>query len=355
MSSLSTQHWNYLYGQPAGNGLLKAQPDDFKVSELLGYEPSGEGEHIYLWTRKIGLNTAFVAEQLAKFCQLPLRNVSYAGRKDKHSVSEQWFGLHVPGKQSFNWSEMALQGFEVLHAKRHNKKLRTGVLKGNTFAIRIRNITEREDVLQRLDKIKQSGVPNYYGEQRFGLIRVTDSAALKLGGNLVLAEKMLQGETIRNRNKRSMAISALRSWLFNEFVSKRIESNTMQFPMNGDVFVLSGSNSYFIEPEINDETVARLSSGDIQISAPLWGAGSLSSQSQTAEFEQMIAKDNSAICRLLEQLGLKQERRFIHLSPHKFTWEFDQDDLLLQFSLPSGCFATSVIRELSNVIQHDQL
>jgi len=354
MSNLTTQHWNYLHGKPTGQGLLKAQADDFKVSELLGYEPCGEGEHIYLWTRKTGLNTAFVAEQLAKFCQLPLRNVSYAGRKDKHSVSEQWFGLHVPGKQSFNWSEMALEGFEVLLAKRHNKKLRTGVLKGNTFAIRIRQITHREDVLQRLEMIKKSGVPNYYGEQRFGLIRTTDSAATKLGGNLLLAEKMLQGETIRNRNKRSMAISAMRSWLFNEFVSKRVESNTLLSPMNGDVFVLSGSNSYFSEPEISDEIVTRLTSGDIKISAPLWGTGPLSSHNKTAEFEQAIAEINPSVCKMLAELGLKQERRFIHLNPSKFTWEFDQDDLLMQFSLPSGCFATSVIRELTNVRQQDQ-
>lgn len=355
MNNLSTHHWNYLYGQPTGHGLLKAQPEDFKVSELLGYEPSGEGEHIYLWTRKTGLNTAFVAEQLAKFCHLSLRNVSYAGRKDKHAVSEQWFGVHVPGKQSFNWSEMALQGFEVLRAKRHNKKLRTGVLKGNSFAIRIRQITESEDVLQRLAKVKLSGVPNYYGEQRFGVIRSADFATTKLGGNLMLAEKMLQGEVIRNRNKRSMAISALRSWLFNEFVSKRVNSNTLQSAMSGDVFILNGSNSYFTESKLSDEILARLTSGDIQTSAPLWGAGPLNSQDQAAEFEQLIAKNHSAICKMLEQLGLKQERRFIHLRPNNFTWEFNKDDLLLQFSLPSGCFATSVIRELTNIKQEDQL
>jgi tRNA pseudouridine13 synthase len=353
MSNLSTKHWSYLYSQPTGSGVLKAQPDDFKVSEILGYEPNGDGEHIYLWTRKVGLNTAYVAEQLAKFCQLPLRNVSYAGRKDKHAVSEQWFGLHVPGKRSYDWSEMALEGFEVLHAKRHNKKLRTGVLKGNAFAIRIRQITQREEVLTRLEKIKQSGVPNYYGEQRFGLIRATDSTASKLGGNLLLAEKMLQGETIRNRNKRSMAISAMRSWLFNEFVSQRVSSDTLRKPINGDVFVLNGSNSYFTEPEINHQIVARLASGDIQISAPLWGSGPLSSQTETAGFEQAIAKKHADICNMLEQLGLKQERRFIHLNPQGFNWEFDQNDLLLNFSLPSGCFATSVIRELTNISQQD--
>ena len=262
--------------------------------------------------------------------------------------------MHVPGKKSFNWSKLDLDGFAVLEARRHNKKLRTGVIQANTFAIRVRQITQPEEMQQRLEKINCSGVPNYYGAQRFGVVRGTDADPSNQGGNLRLAEKMLQGETIRNRNKRSMAISALRSWLFNEFVSKRLEAGNLLSPLQGDVFILCGSNSFFTEPEISDDILRRLSSGDIQISAPLWGSGLLSSQGQTLEFEQRIAKDHLHICKMLEHLGLKQERRFIHLKPAELSWNFDRDNLFIQFSLPSGCFATSVIRELTNIRQEGE-
>ena len=142
---LTTDHWHYLHGTPITAGQLKAHPQDFVVREILGYEPCGEGEHIYLWCRKTGLNTAYIAEQIAKFCQLPLRAITYAGRKDKHAVTEQWFGVHQPGKKQFDWSALQLDGLEILHSQRHNKKLRTGVLKGNRFELLLRNVSESPD------------------------------------------------------------------------------------------------------------------------------------------------------------------------------------------------------------------
>lgn len=353
MNSLDTQNWRYLHGRPKGTGKLKSQLADFCVTEILGYEPCGEGEHIYLWTQKEGLNTAFVAENIARFCKVPLRNVTYAGRKDKYSVSQQWFGVHVPGKQEFDWSEFDLDGFQVLLAQRHNKKLRVGTLKGNHFSLRIRQLTEPDEVACRLKLISRSGVPNYFGEQRFGLMRQTNSQQVSQGSNLLLAEKMLAGEEIRNRNKRSMAISALRSWLFNEFVSQRIHHSYFDTPIEGDVFILNGSNSYFSESEIDQNIINRVTNGDILLSAPLWGKGLLSSQSASAVFENQISKEHKNLCDLLESLGLKQERRHIQLRAKELAWEFDEEDILLKFSLPSGCFATSVVRELLTATQDD--
>ncbi|MCF2950450.1 tRNA pseudouridine(13) synthase TruD [Paraglaciecola aquimarina] len=343
---LSTKHWLRQYPSLGISGQLKTSAEDFQVTETLGYEPTGEGEHIYLWVEKIGLNTAYLAEQIAKFTKLPLRNVTYAGRKDKHALTNQWFSVHLPGKGEFDWNTFEEPGAKVLHAVRHNKKLRTGVLKGNYFNITLRNLTSVKNIEQRLQIIASQGVPNYYGAQRFGDTRYDDR-----GGNLVLAEKMINGESIRNRNKRSMAISALRSWFFNENIHTRLKQDNLTNALAGDVMQLAGSNSFFCAIHIDEDTINRLDERDIYTTGPLWGIGELASQLVTLQQENSTAEQNSSITQLLESLGLKQERRALRLFPQQMSWTLKNSDLNLQFSLPAGCFATSVIREIIDVNQ----
>ncbi len=344
---MDISHWHYLHGQPAWKATFKQFPADFQVTEILGYDPLGEGEHIYLWVEKENLNTAFVAEQLAKFCKLPLRAISYAGRKDKYALTRQWFGVHKPGKIDYDWSQWQLEGVKVLKAIRHNKKLRTGVLKGNTFAITLREVEllAKPEIEKRLQQIKVSGVPNYFGEQRFG-----SSKYAPQGANLVLAQKMIEGEEIRNRNKRSMAISALRSWLFNEFIHARLTAGKFATPQQGDAMQLAGSHSFFIVEQVDETIQSRLKSGDIQITAPMWGKGELPSQFDVNVQEQALAGQHVQICQALESLGLEQERRAIHLAPQDMQWHWQDNDLVLNFSLPSGAFATSVLREVFELI-----
>lgn len=341
--ALQINHWQYLRTKPHQTGLLKSQLSDFIVREKLGYEPCGEGEHIYLWVRKQGLNTAFVAEEIAKFCQLPLRAVTYAGRKDKYAVTEQWFGVHKPGLTEYDWTKFELHGVEVLKVIRHNKKLRVGVLKGNQFEIVIRQLSGSEGLLERLKRVAEKGVPNYFGSQRFG-----DTRYHPQGGNLALAQTMIAGEAIRNRNKRSMAISALRAWVFNQFVSQRISQDCFDQPLVGDVMILAGSASFFCCKNIDQEILQRLSSGDIQISAPMWGAGPLATQLAANQFEQHIAQNNLLETQALVSLGLKQERRAINLLPQNMHWQIQPQQLTITFELPAGAFATSVLREIVN-------
>jgi tRNA pseudouridine13 synthase len=341
--SLRTDHWHYLHSKPQVSGILKDQVEDFIVRERLGYEPCGEGEHIYLWVRKQGLNTAFVAEQIAKFCQLPLRAVTYAGRKDKYAITEQWFSVHKPGLAEYDWNAFALTGVEVLKALRHNKKLRVGVLKGNQFELVVRNLSGIEGLQQRLELIAAKGVANYFGGQRFG-----DTKHHQQDGNLALAQAMIAGEPIRNRNKRSMAISALRAWLFNQFVSERIACQCFTKALNGDLMILSGSASFFCAEQIDQQIEQRLQSGDIKISAPMWGEGQLGTQGEAHSFESRIAADNIAVAEALASLGLKQERRAIGLLPQNMCWDITQQKLKISFELPAGAFATSVLREVVN-------
>ncbi|TDF38669.1 tRNA pseudouridine(13) synthase TruD [Alteromonadaceae bacterium M269] len=335
---LPTDEWAYLYGAPKAIGVFKSQAEDFQVEEQLGYELTGEGEHIYVWLQKQNLNTAFVAEQLAKQLNLPLRNVSYAGRKDKHALTRQWFGLHVPGKLDPNFDQFQLEGASILKTIRHNKKLKVGNLKGNRFDIRLREIENPQDIDQRLNSIQQGGVPNYFGPQRFG----------NNGSNLRLGLMLSKGEAIRNRNKRNLAISALRSWLFNQLTSLRIEQGNFSTLLDGDAVILNGSNSFFINDGTDLTLNDRIKDRDALLSAPLWGKGELNSTEAANEFEAHAASNYADICQSLEELGLEQQRRAISLYPENLTWKLQDNLLTLSFELPSGCFATSVLREVVN-------
>ena len=315
---------------------MKATPEDFRVTEVLGFEPCGEGEHIFLWLQKQNLNTAFVAEALAKFTGLPLRNISYAGRKDKHAITEQWFGVHLPGKTDPDWSKFSLDGAQILRWKRHNKKLRVGVLRGNRFVLTLRDVSDCAEAERRLQLIADEGVPNYFGEQRFGNHQ----------SNLTLGLRMLEGEAIRNRNRRNLAISALRAYLFNQFVSARVQQQRLSRPFPGDVMLLSGSNSFFVAEVIDEPILARLRERDISISAPMWGAGELAAREEALAFEQSVVQQHQNVADGLIELGLSQERRSVHLRPQQLQWQWQGNTLTLSFELPAGCFATSVVREL---------
>lgn len=342
---LSTANWAYLHGAPEASGIIKQHAEDFVVVEDLGFPLSGDGEHQLILVEKTNANTAFVAEALAKFTGLPLRAVTYAGRKDKYAVTRQWFGLHAPGKADFDFSSFALPGVKVLTQTRHNKKLKTGQLKGNRFTLTLREVSDVAAVEARLGLINKTGVPNYFGEQRFGMVRRDENGERQEGGNLQLAARMVAGETIRNRNKRSMALSALRSFIFNECVSQRLQDGLFEQVLTGDAVILSGSNSFFIHDGTDASVGQRYQARDLSPSAPLWGAGKLPTSAAPARLEQAVADQYAQATDFLASAGLKHERRALKIWPENLEWQSQGDTLTVCFSLPSGCFATSVLRE----------
>jgi len=200
-------------GTPTARGILKAEAADFVVNEDLGFAPCGEGEHIFVRVRKTGENTAWVAGLLADAAGVARNAVTWAGLKDRHAVTEQWFGIHLPGKGEPDLSVIENDNIRILEVKRHNKKLRVGYLKGNHFTLRLTGLEQADGLESRLQAIATQGVPNYYGEQRFG----------RGGNNLEAAKAMFAGKRIKDRNKRSLYLSAARSMLFNAIVSARIE------------------------------------------------------------------------------------------------------------------------------------
>lgn len=331
----------YLHGKPQSTGQLKANPEDFLVVEDLGFEPDGEGEHILVRILKNGCNTRFVAEALAKFLKIHAREVSFAGQKDKHAVTEQWLCARVPGKEMPDLSQFQLEGCQVLEYARHKRKLRLGALKGNQFTIVLREVKGRDEVEARLQAIVEGGVPNYFGAQRFGM------GGSNLHGALRWAES---GAPVRDRNKRSFWLSAARSALFNQIVSERLKKTDFNQVVDGDALQLSGRGSWFVaSPEELTELQARVDARELMITAVLPGSGDWGTQRDALIFEQTVLAEETALQSLLLREKVEAARRAMLLYPQQLCWNWwDDVTVELRFWLPAGSFATSVVRELIN-------
>jgi tRNA pseudouridine13 synthase len=328
---------HYLYGKPSAKADLRSKNSDFFVQEILPFSPTGEGEHHLLHIRKDGLNTVEVAKMLSSFAHVHPKEVTYAGQKDKNAVTEQWFGVRIPGKETPDWHKLNSDQITLLSASRHGKKLRIGALAGNRFTLVLRKVTDVEDVVARLEKIVQVGVPNYFGEQRFG----------HEGKNIIFGRQMFTGRKVKDRNKRSMYLSAVRSNLFNIVSSTRLAAHGAA-TLAGDCVMLAGSKSYFTAEKWDETLLERLNKKDIQLSAPLWGRGEPLAQTEAAELEAEALVEYSVDREGLELAGLNQERRTLLLEPQHLQYQIEEDTITLKFALPSGSYATSVLRELAD-------
>jgi len=333
---VSLPQWQYLHGEPTCRGIIKTEPEDFLVCEELGYEPDGEGEHLFITIEKRGLNTTAVVKMIGIWANVPVRDVSFAGLKDRHGVTRQTFSVQLPGQQSPALNLLETDQLTVLNAQRNSKKLRRGALKGNQFKLLVRGLEASPQLEQRLSDIEKSGVPNYFGLQRFG----------HHGNNIAAALEMFGGTKVKNRDKRSIYLSAARSLLFNDVVSERISQSKHLAPLAGDAFMLNGSKAGFTPEVIDQQILSRFDEQDIVLSAPLFGKGDKNHDVALA-FESEILSKQPQLCAGLIAHGLKHERRALLLLPSHMSWQFNESGLMLSFSLPAGCYATSVMRELA--------
>ena len=157
----------YVYGKPTVEGLIRHCKQDFKVFEVPSLTLSGAGEHVFLKVRKTGANTGWVAAKLAEFAGIEAGDVGFAGRKDRHAVTEQWFSCYLPGGKGPQWDLLEIEGVELIETTRHAKKLRKGDLNGNHFELTVRGVSDPRSLEAKLLAVRDSGVPNYFGEQRF--------------------------------------------------------------------------------------------------------------------------------------------------------------------------------------------
>jgi len=337
--------WPRASGKPAASAAIRTCPEDFRVDEILNFPLDGEGEHLLVHLQKRNQNTADVAQKLARHAGVKLRDIGYAGLKDRNAITTQWFSVWLPGKPDPDWSAFENDDLKILNSQRHRRKLQRGALQGNRFNIVLRDIAfegqaNQQTLEQQLAIIQKQGVPNYFGEQRFG----------RGGKNLTEALAMFKGRRVKARHLRSLYLSSARSFLFNEVLAARITANNWRQALSGEALMLAGSRSFFIAEEVNEEIEQRLASGDILPSGPLWGRGELSSKQNAAALEQKTLAGQTAYREGLEQAGLKQERRALRLPIMDFKWHWlpGRESLQLDFALPAGCYATSVLRELIN-------
>ena len=329
-----------------GNAVLTASirttPEDFLVEELPGFEPSGSGEHLLLTIEKRGMNTVFAAKRLALWARVPEMAVSYAGLKDRHAVTRQRFSVHLPKKIAPDIAALESSDFRVLEHTWHSRKLPRGALAGNRFVLLLRGVhADREAIERRLQAIALRGVPNYFGEQRFG----------RKGDNVEQALAMFAGRRVR-REERTLLLSAARSELFNRVLAARVRNDSWDVGLEGEVWSLDGSRSVFGPEPFTDELARRLADFDIHPSGPLWGRGELRSRGEVAvmEMRELAGDDALALRAGLESAGLEQERRPLRLRPDNLVWRWPADDALeLEFSLPPGAYATVVLAELGDM------
>ena len=324
------------HGSRVGRGVMRGTPEDFVVREWLGFEADNEGDHWLLTVRKRDANTHWVAKQIAKLAGIDARDVGYAGLKDRHALTEQAFTIPVRSAVS-EWSSVEGDGFSVVRAQRHRRKLKRGALKGNDFEIVIRDFAAEESQLTAcMNRIASAGVPNYFGPQRFG----------REGSNLRRASELFAGERIDDRHERGFALSAARSYLFNEVLRRRVEDGNWNQFIEGDVANLDGSNSIFV-PEAIDATLrARCEQLDIHPTGPLWGRGDLKTSNAARAIEAGVAAREAQVCEGLAKAGLEQERRPLRLRVQSLSHTLNGTDLTLRFRLGRGAFATTVLHEI---------
>jgi tRNA pseudouridine13 synthase len=337
-SELAQAPLPWAYGVPPLKARLRSTPEDFVVEEILGYDADGTGEHALLWVEKRGANTDWVARELAKFAGVSQVAVGYAGMKDRHAVTRQAFSVQLAGKPDPDWSTFPHAEVKVLAATRHSRKLKRGALRGNRFVLVLREVQgDPAATEQVLTQIAARGVPNYFGEQRFG----------REGGNVAQARAMFAGRRVE-RDKRSFLLSAARSQIFNDVLAARVEHAVWDTPLDGEIWSLAGSRSWFGPEPFNEALAERLARADIHPSGPLWGQGEPPTQGDAGALEREIGAANGDLTAGLASARMDQERRPLRLMPKDLKWRWLDDTALeLSFELPAGAYATVVVRELA--------
>lgn len=305
--------WPRAGGAPAGSGRIRTTPEDFEVTEYLGWTPDGDGEHLLLQLEKRGDNTDWIAKQLARMAGCPAAAVGYAGRKDRHAVCRQWFSVPCLPSKADGFLEAVAERWQLLAFARHPRKLRTGQLAGNRFRVRVRGLAaDSAELAARWQRVVAEGCPNYFGPQRFGREGANLEAALAL-----TPERLRHP---RERARSGMLLSAVRSWLFNEWLAKRLTAG--------------------------DWTELREGDPESEPSGPLFGDDSCGAQGSLAEAELGFAEQFPHFMALLRATRMRPARRALALKPLDCVLEQEADVALFDFRLPSGGFATTALNEI---------
>lgn len=338
---LDIPDWPYFLGKPAARGQIRTSVEDFIVEEVTRVVPQGEGTHIWLWVEKQNANTDWVASQLAGAANCARRDVGYAGLKDRHAVTRQWFSLPAGESVLERIASANIEGVNILDSHLHTRKLKRGTLEGNRFELLVRQFNgDTAQTEQRLAQIQLKGVPNYFGPQRFG----------RNGMNVDRGFKLLSNNARLPRAKRSIYLSAMRSFLFNKVLAERVSNGSWNRIMEGEIAMLNGTHSIFECKKVDADIEDRCKRLDIHPTGPLPGEGGSFPLAGMMDFEQTVLQDFQELTGVLKAQRVKSGRRALRLYPADLQWEFAAGGLKLSFGLPAGAYATTVLREIMVVV-----
>lgn len=335
---MSTERPRLTEDVPGCGGAFKLVPEDFEVEELPAYQPSGEGEHLYLWLEKRGRDTREVVKALASALGVDEGDVGVAGMKDRQAITRQL--LSVPAKAEARLPEFSLEGVSVLWSRRHGNKLRTGHLKGNRFRLRLRGVKDVGAARESFTRLSTRGVPNYFGDQRFG--REGDNA--DFGRLLVLGQRLPRRP---DKFQRKLYLSAFQSRLFNRALVDRLRAGTFDTALLGDVLRKEDSGGLFVceAPEVDGP---RAASFEVSPAGPLFGPKMTAATHAVAEAEAKLLVDEGVTLDDFRRGGDETQggRRPYRVRLGNPSLEVDGEDLMLTFELPKGSYATEVLHEL---------
>jgi len=328
---------------PGVGGTLKEQPEDFVVEEIPAYEPSGAGEHLFLWLEKRDIAGEDLLRHLARRLAILSQDIGMAGVKDRRAITRQW--VSVPARCEPAISQIDSDQIRVLRTVRHGNKLRTGHLRGNRFSIRVRSANEAaaERATRVAEAVGRLGFPNYFGAQRFG----QEQQTLQLGLDLVTGKASSRSiAPARRRFLLRMALSAVQSALFNAVLAARLRENRLFTVLAGDVMQVAASGGQFV---VEDAAVEqqRFDARETVLTGPLFGPKMIAAQGAAAAGEQaVLAEWNLSPADFTRFAKLTSgTRRPLLVWPGNLAIRAEENDLRIDFDLPSGSYATCLLRE----------
>lgn len=328
---------------PGIGGRWKDEPEDFIVEEIPAYEPSGAGEHLFLWIEKRDVSANDLVHHVARTLRCSPRDIGVAGLKDRRAVTRQY--LSVPAKLAAEVPQIDTDRIKVLRSALHGNKLKTGHLRGNRFSIVIRDVGDSaaERAAAILRRIQLMGFPNYYGSQRFGHNRET----LRLGLDLLTGRK--KSKDIPGAQRRfllRLSLSAVQSDLFNQAIAERMTDGLLHKVLPGDVMEVVASGGKFVAADVAAEQ-PRYDSGETAVTGPMFGLKMREPTGKAQEFEQdLLARSGLGPEHFSKYLNLMNgTRRAYIIRPGELAITPEPGGLRFDFTLPSGVYATMLLRE----------
>lgn len=328
---------------PGIPGVLRVALEDFVVDEMSAYELSGSGEHVYIHFEKRDLTTPEAMRRLIRALGAEPRAAGYAGLKDRRAVTRQWASFALKDDSVARALGDTLEGIRVLEVTRHGNKLRTGHLRGNRFALRLREVPlgREAEVAAVLARLAIEGIPNFYGEQRFG----------RDAQNVAEARRwIVDGQRPpRDAFRRKLLVSSLQSELFNDVLAARLRDGLFAQAVDGDLLRKEDSGGLFTTDDLADAS-ARVSAFEVSPTGPMFGAKMRWPERASREREERVLAAAGLTAAHLDGFARDGEgtRRPLRVRPLDVAVETEAPGVvLLRFTLPKGAYATVVLREVT--------